>query len=76
MIIFSIANLLLLGYFGYIVYSICVKEDVKGVVIVEGNYFKYAWSAIKKAAFAVADFFTKTVPSWFKKDKGEDNNAI
>ena len=76
MIVFSVANLLLLGYFGYIAYSICVKEDVKGVVIVEGNYFKYAWSVIKKAAFAVADFCTKTVPSWFKKDKGEDNNAI
>ncbi len=77
LIIFSVANLLLLGYFGYIVYSICVKEDVKGVVIVEGNYFKYAWSVIKTSAIKVADFFTETVPSWFKKkEQTEDNDAV
>ena len=76
LIVFSVANLLLLGYFGYVVYSICVKDDVKGVVIVEGNYFKHAWSVIKTAALAVAAFFTKTVPSWFKKGEREDNNAV
>ncbi|MBR5987024.1 MAG: hypothetical protein IK037_00480, partial [Clostridia bacterium] len=77
LIIFSVANLLLLGYFGYIVYSICVKEDVKGVVIVEGNYFKHAWSVIKTAALAVAAFFTKTLPSLFKKkEQTEDNDAV
>ena len=77
LIIFSVANLLLLGYFGYIVYSICVKEDVKGVVIVEGNYFKYAWSVIKTSEIKVADFFTETVPSWFKKkEQTEDNDAV
>ncbi len=84
MIIFSVANVLLLGYFGYLVYSICIKEDVKGVVIVEGNYFLYVWGIMKTAAFAVAGFctktvptfFTKTVPGWFKKKSSEDNNAV
>ena len=83
LIIFSIANLFLLGYFAYILYSIFVKDEVKGVVIVEGNYFKYAWGVIKAAALAVAAFctktlpvfFTKTVPGWFKKSAAEDSDV-
>ena len=75
MIVFSAVNLLLLAYFAYITASICIKEEVKGVVIVEGNYFKHAWSVIKNCAGKTARFFTETVPSIFKKkeESSEEN---
>ena len=84
LVIFSIVNVLLLGYFAYLVYDITVKEDIKGVVIIEGNYFKYAWSVIKVCSLAVARFFTESVPVFFtkkipalfsKKEDAEDSDA-
>ena len=67
LIVFSAVNVLLLAYFAYVTASICLKEEVKGIVIVEGNYFKYAWGKIKQCALAVADFFSKKVPVFFTK---------
>ena len=75
LIVFSVANLLLLAYFAYITASICIKEEVKGVVIVEGNYFKYVWSLMKKCATATAVFFTETLPALFKKKQADEENA-
>ena len=76
LIIFSIANVLLLGYLAYVMCRIILKEEVKGVVIIEGNYFLYVWNIMKTCAFAVADFFTKKVPALFtKKAVNEDNDA-
>jgi len=75
LIVFSALNLLLLAYFAYITASICIKDEVKGVVIVEGNYFKFAWNRIKACGRAIAVFFTVTIPSWFKKEKKEETDA-
>ena len=74
LIIFSIVNVALLGYLGYLIYSICIKEDVKGVVVIEGNYFKYAWEKIKACGLAIAHFCTVTVPALFRK-KAETEGA-
>ncbi|MBQ7712432.1 MAG: carbohydrate binding domain-containing protein [Clostridia bacterium] len=71
LILFSIVNLLLLAYFAYITASICIKEEVKGVKVIEGNYFAYAWSEIKSCGKAIADFFTVKLPALFKKGKLE-----
>ena len=76
LIVFSVTNLLLLGYLAYVVYRITVREEVKGVVIIEGNYFKHVWSILKACALAVAAFFTRTIPSLFKKkEQAEDTNV-
>jgi len=76
LIVFSAVNLLLLAYFAYITASICIKEEVKGVKVIEGNYFLYAWSVIKTCCSKTVAFFTETVPSLFKKKSAaEDPNA-
>ena len=77
LIVFSAVNLLLLAYFAYITASICIKEDVKGVKVIEGNYFLYAWSVLKTIGKKTAAFFTETVPALFKKKSvpAEDQNA-
>lgn len=77
LVIFSIVNVLLLGYFAYVTYSICVKDDVKGVVVVEGNYFKYAWKAMKTFGKETKIFFTETVPALFtKKQTNEEEKDV
>ena len=83
LIIFSIVNVALLGYLAYLTVDICIKENVKGVVIVEGNYFLHAWDVIKFCAGKVKVFFTKTlvyfvtkkIPSWFGKKTEEPVEA-
>ena len=77
LIVFSAVNLLLLAYFAYITASICIKEEVKGVKVIEGNYFVYAWSVIKTCSKKASDFFTVTIPSLFKKKTvpTEESNA-
>ena len=73
LIIFSIMNFLLLVYFAYVVYSICVKEEIKGVVIIEENYFKYFVKKVKETYAAVVTFFKEKVIARFaKKEEGEN----
>ena len=67
LIVFSAVNFLFLAYFAYITASICIKEEVKGVKAIEGNYFLYVWSLIKTCGKRTAAFFTVTIPSLFKK---------
>ncbi len=67
LIVFSALNLLLFLYFAYVTYSICVKEDVKGIVIIEGNYFKFFAAQCKACGQKVAGIF--------KKSKTEKENA-
>ena len=74
LVIFSLVNVAMLAYFAYVTFDICYKEDVKGVVIVEGNYFKYAWGQIKKFGLAVGSY-CKTIPSRFKKNDSEESDA-
>ena len=76
LIIFSVANVLLLGYLAFVTYRITVAEDVKTVKVINGNYFVYAWEKIKACALALAAFCTKTIPALFKKkESAEDTNV-
>ncbi|MCR4725788.1 MAG: hypothetical protein K5753_01050 [Clostridia bacterium] len=68
LIVFSVLNFLLLAYFAYVTYSLCVKEEIKGVVIIEGNYFKFAAARIKKCGEAIKGVFSK-------KNKEQTENA-
>ncbi|MBP5405204.1 MAG: carbohydrate binding domain-containing protein [Clostridia bacterium] len=74
LIIFSVANVALLGYFAYVLYSICVKDQTKGVVIIEENYFKYFAAQVKSVAVKVATFCKEKVATLFKK-KEENADA-
>ena len=73
LIIFSIANLFLLGYFAYVLYSICYKEEIKGVVIIEENYFKYFVKKAKEIyGIAVTFCKEKVIARFVKKEESED----
>lgn len=72
LIIFSVVNVLLLFYFAYVTFSLSVKEEVKGVVIIRGNYFHYLGSQCKKCLNATRKFFKETIPSLFKKKEKQD----
>ena len=76
LIVFSLVNAVLLGYFAYITYSICVKEEVKGVVVVEGNYFKFAAKQFKSFGKKSAAFFTVTLPAIFKKKNTKEDADV
>jgi len=74
LIVFSIVNFLLFVYFAYVVYSVCVKDETKGIVIIEENYFKYVATKVKATCLVIIDFFKKNVISRFVK-KEETENA-
>jgi len=72
LICFSIVNLLLFAYFAYVTYSICVKEQTKGIVIIEGNYFKYFAKTAKTTCTAVVNFVKEKVFKRAKEEVQED----
>ena len=69
LILFSIVNVGLLAYLAYVVYSICIKNETRSVVIIEENYFKYFVNKVKAAWAATVTFCKEKLLARFVKEE-------